>query len=123
MGPIAHLSRPKAMPPAKLANYGGGVATAEVLFRFRRLVFEGPIGRALQILELTGTQGPEEGHKPKAAEQQRRRDEPSQSRHGFRTQASRMALDVTRIDDVAITTAAINGVTKPAMASGTQMML
>ena len=93
------------------------------LLRFRRLVLEGPIGRALQILELAGTQGPEKGHKPNSAEEQRRRDEPSQRRHDFRTQASRMAFDVTRIEDVAITIAAISGVTKPAMASGTQIML
>ena len=89
----------------------------------RRLVLERPIGRALQILELAGAQGPEEGHKPKTAKKQRRRDKPGQGRHGFRTQASRMALAVTRIDDVAITTAAISGVTKPAMARGTQIIL
>ena len=89
----------------------------------RRLVLERAIGRALQILELAGPQGPEEGHKPKTAEKECRWDEPSQGRHGFLTQASRMAFDATRIDDVAITTAAISGVTKPSMASGTQIIL
>ena len=99
------------------------MAIAGALFRFRRLVLERPIGSALQILELTGTQGPEEGRKPKPAEEERDRDEPSQGRHGFRTQASRMAFAVTRIEDVAITTAAMSGVTNPTIARGTQIML
>jgi len=123
MGPIAPMPSPKLLPPAKLANLAAAFATVRVLFRFRGLVLQRPIGRALQILELAGTQGPEKGHKPNSAEEQRRRDEPSQRRHDFRTQASRMAFDVTRIEDVAITIAAISGVTKPAMASGTQIML
>jgi len=120
MGRIAHLSSPKVSLSAKLADLA---AELEWLLRFRRLVLQRPIGRAFQILELAGPQGPEEGHKPKSAKQKRRRDEPGQSRHGFRTKASRMAFAVTRIEDVAITTAAISGVTKPAMASGTQIIL
>ena len=59
----------------------------------------------------------------KPAERERRRHEPGQRRHGSTLPASRAALATTRIEEVDMTMAAINGETRPAIASGTQMTL
>ena len=88
-----------------------------------RIVLERTVGGAFEVLELAGAERPEKRGKPQPAEEQRGRHEPGERRHGGGLPASRSALAVTRIDEVDMTIAAISGVTKPAMASGTQTML
>ncbi len=75
------------------------------------IVLQRPVGGALEILELTRVQRPEKGRKPKATEQERCRDEPGERRHERPSQERRVALRVTRIEDVDMTMAAISGVT------------
>ena len=94
-------------------------------FVFRRIVLERTVGGAFEVFELARAERPEKCNKAEYAEEQRGRPEPRERRHrgGLPAKKRRNALAVTRIDEVDMTIAAINGVTKPAIASGTQMTL
>jgi len=89
----------------------------------RGLVLERAIGGAIKIVELAGAERPQKRRKTDAAKQQRHRNQPSERGHDRPLPARRAALRVTRIDEVDMTMAAISGVTKPAMASGTHTAL
>jgi hypothetical protein len=97
---------------------------------------------SLHVVILTVPQRPEEGCEPGEAEQQRHGHQVDQHRHGDRApgapvcgdaadpgarsspqRRTRNALTVTRIEEPDIATAAINGVTKPAIAIGTAITL
>jgi len=97
---------------------------------------------SLHVVILAASQRPEEGCEPGEAEQQRHGHEVDQHGHGDRApdthvcgeavdpgarfsprRRTRNALSVTRIDEPDIATAAINGVTKPAIAIGTAIAL
>ena len=84
---------------------------AQICLLIWRIVFQSPISCAFQVFELAGAQRPQEGDKAKPAKKERRRYQPCECSHDFRTPASRVAFSVTRIDDVDITMAAISGVT------------
>ncbi len=89
----------------------GSTIAAQLCSLIRRIVFQRAIGCAFQVFELAGAQRPQEGDKAKPAKKERRRYQPCECSHDFRTPASRVAFSVTRIDDVDITMAAISGVT------------
>ena len=89
----------------------------------RRIVLERAIGSAVKVLELTRAERPQEGRKADAAEQQRHRNQPGERGHDRPLPARRAALRVTRMEEVDMTMAAISGVTRPAMANGTQTAL
>ena len=96
---------------------------------------------SLHVVILAAPQRPEKGCEPGEAEQQRHRHQVDQHGHGRVPGAdscgqstgagarssprrrTRNALSVTRIDEPDIATAAINGVTKPAIAIGTAIAL
>ena len=88
-----------------------------------RLVLERAIGGAFEIVELAGAERPHEGAQTNSTQQQCNRHKPGESGHVRGFPARRSAFAVTRIDELDMTIAAISGVTKPAMASGTQTML
>jgi hypothetical protein len=106
----------------------------------RLLVEQDALGSAVQVVVLAALQRPEEGGKADGAEQQRDRDEIDENIHagallsgpvrgngkarpGRTATASRNELAVTRMEDDDIATAAMSGVTIPAMASGTATQL
>ena len=97
---------------------------------------------SLHVVVLAAPQRPEEGCEPGEAEQQRDGHKVDQHGHGDRAlgirvceeaadagarssprRRTRNALTVTRIEEPDIATAAINGVTKPAIAIGTAIAL
>lgn len=78
--------------------------------------------RALQIIELTRSQSPEEGDEPTRPKQQRHGDQNGQNIHEA-ADRSRSALATTTMEEHDIATAAISGVTNPARASGIARML
>lgn len=77
---------------------------------------------AVEIIELACTQGPEEGGEAGQAKQQGDRDKEKHAIH-LTAPLSLRALATTMIDEPDIASAAISGVTLPAMASGTAMAL
>lgn len=76
------------------------------------------VRRAVQVVELARLQGPKEGGETDQAEEQGDGDEIEQDGHARFPRLRRKALVITTMDDVDMATAAIKGVTKPAMASG-----
>ncbi len=97
---------------------------------------------SLHVVILAAPQRPKEGCEPGEAEQQRHGYQVDQHGHGDRApgtdvcgeaadpgarssprRRTRNALTVTRIEEPDIATAAINGVTRPAIAIGTAMAL
>ena len=125
------------------------VATAlEISFRVARIIIVVSRGRriwcvtilygapacALQILKLPGIERPQEGCKPEQAEHQGCGDEPSERCHAWfsfipmgwsasRFVRRRSAFPVTAIDEADMASAAMSGVTNPAIASGTHSAL
>ena len=97
-----------------MAQPFGGAPAA--LF-FRRPIFQYSERRAVQVLELVGAQGPEEGREAGAAEQQGDRNQDHQAVHDA-AERSRSELATTMIEEQDMAMAAIIGVTKPASASG-----
>jgi hypothetical protein len=82
--------------------------------------------RALEILELSAAERPQERRESKQTQKQRARDEPGQSGHCpilSRIEESLTALAVTAIDDADMAIAASSGVTRPITANGTKMQL
>jgi hypothetical protein len=96
------------------------------LASYRRLVFERAVGRAFQVLVLARPERPEESGKSQAAHTKGKRNKPRKYGHCANSSFAvrkRSAFTVTTIDEVDIATAAINGVTIPAMASGMKSIL
>lgn len=79
-------------------------------------------GRALEIIELAGAKRPEEAAQAAKPQQQRHRDQEGQPVHRAAPR-SRSALPTTISDEADIASAAIKGVTTPAIASGTASTL
>src|SRR6266581_1716730 len=82
------------------------------------VVDQNSLGGAVEILELTRPQRPQESGEPKQTQEQRRRHQIDQHGHDD-ANLRRRAFRVTSNDDEDIATAAINGVANPAMAIGT----
>lgn len=78
--------------------------------------------RAVEIVELTAPRRPEEGGQPEEPEPERDRQEQEQAAHRAAPR-SRKALATTRIELPDMASAAISGVTLPAIASGTASTL
>ena len=92
------------------------------------VVVQRPPGGAVEIIELPVPERPEKAEQAEAAEQKGGGDQVDERGHGVlprvqRPRCTRSALPVTASDDADITTAAISGVTRPAMASGTAIRL
>jgi hypothetical protein len=87
----------------------------------RLVVFEqDAMGDAVEIVELSRSQGPEEGGEAEQAEKQRRRDQVQDDVHDYtRDRLRRSAFKVTTSDDDDMAMAATSGVTRPSTASGT----
>lgn len=108
---------------APLAAETGAPPSASFILVVWRLVFKRTIGGTVEIIELPRTQRPQERNETERAKNERGGDKPSKCRHDRPHPAKREALSVTRIDELDMTMAAMSGVTKPAMASGTQTIL
>lgn len=79
-------------------------------------------GGAIEIIILASLQRPEEEGQPAQAKQQCAGDEDGDAVH-FELPRSRSALATTMIEEPDMASAAMSGVTMPAMASGTAMTL
>src|SRR5690606_22206410 len=89
---------------------------------FVLVVDEDARGGALWILELPAAQRPEEGRQAGQAKAEGDRDQEQQAVHrAERISRSELATTMSELPDMA--TAAISGVTSPAMASGTAITL
>lgn len=89
------------------------------------IVGDRPPGGASEIVILTVLEGPEKGDKPKGAEHDRKRNQIDQDFHQIVSlcRRARKALSITSSDEPDIAAAAISGVTRPAIASGTASAL
>ena len=86
---------------------------------------DAPAG-ALEVFELSAVERPKERREAKQAEKQRARNEPDQRRHRPSSRCilfSRTALAVTATEEADMAIAAKSGVTRPAMAIGTNKPL
>ena len=93
-----------------------------LLWRRRRVVVEqDATGGTIEVVELTGFECPEKGDETGATHGDRDRNQEQQPGHGARPRRSE--LRTTSIDEHDIAAAANNGVTKPAIASGTAARL
>jgi len=79
-------------------------------------------GRTIEIVELSGSQRPEECRKAEKAQEQSDRDQEKNTIHRAAL-LNLSALPITMIDDPDIASAAISGVTRPMIASGTAIAL
>jgi hypothetical protein len=91
-----------------------------------RIVEQNAERGAVEIVELTGAQGPDEGGKAEKPQEQGRGDQIEERIHsalhaGLR--CSRKAFKITMREEDDIATAAISGVTSPADANGTATIL
>lgn len=87
------------------------------------VIKQDPAGGAVQILVLPAAQRPQERGQSETTQQQRRRNQIDEDRHDSLVRPSRNALQMTRIEDDDIASAAISGVTRPTIASGTAARL
>lgn len=86
------------------------------------LVYQDAVGGAFGIVELAVAQRPEERHEAEETEAQRNRDQEQQAVHRTaRAKRSEFATTTSELADMAA--AAISGVSRPAMASGTARTL
>lgn len=92
----------------------------------RLVVEQNALRRAVEIVELAGSHAPQKGEKAQSPQAKRDRDEEQQDGQdifSLRTRPARNALRTTMIDELDMATAAISGVTKPMIASGTAAKL
>jgi hypothetical protein len=90
------------------------------------VVVEDAQGGTVHVFELARLERPEEGDQPDQAEAEGRWNEDAEDVHALASQRAnrrRRALRVTRIEDDDMATAAISGVTRPATAIGTAIVL
>lgn len=100
-----------------------GADSGRIRIRLRFIVVdENADCGAVKVVILAGTQRPEEKGQSAQPEQQRTRDEDGETVHRA-ARRRRSALATTIIEDPDMASAAINGVTTPATASGTAMTL
>jgi haloacetate dehalogenase len=101
-------------------------ATVVAVMRTRFVVEQDAVCGAIEVLELAILERPQERAQPEQTQKQRGRYQIEETGHGARLRwckASRMAFSVTTSEDADIAAAAINGVTRPATASGSAIML
>lgn len=79
------------------------------------------LGGTIQVFVLARPDRPQERDQPEQAERDGRRDEVHEHVHDALLRVR--AFKVTRIDDDDMATAAMSGVTKPAIAKGTKSAL
>lgn len=94
--------------------------------RYRLIIEQDALGRPVEIVELAGAHAPQEGEKPQSAEAQCDGNEEQKNGHDALlpfTRPARRALSTTTIDELDMARAAISGVTRPRMASGTAARL
>lgn len=82
------------------------------------VIEQNPIGSTIQILELTGPQGPQKSGQAQCTENQSHRNQHQQIAHQILPRESLRALVMTITDEVDMEIAAIKGVTIPATAIG-----
>lgn len=103
---------------ARRVRRGGGC--------LRRIIIgDRPPGGAIEIVILAIPERPQKGRKAEPAKRDRKRHQIEQDFHqaGSLCRRARKALSITSSDDPDIAAAAISGVTRPAMASGTASAL
>lgn len=89
-------------------------------------IVQGAVRGTVEVVELAAAESPEEAGEPEGAEQQRRGDQVDERDHPqppLRRRCTRSAFAVTTSDEADITTAAMSGVTMPAIAIGTATRL
>lgn len=91
----------------------------------RLIVGDRPPGGAIEIVILAAPERPQKGGKAERAKPDRKRHQIEQDFHqaGSLCRRARKALSITRSDEPDIAAAAISGVTRPAIASGTASAL
>lgn len=90
------------------------------------VVEQNALRRPVKIVELPGAHAPQKGKKPQSPQAKRDRNEEQQDGHdafSFPLRPARRALRTTMIDELDIATAAMSGVTRPMIASGTAARL
>ena len=102
------------------------IAPTPVGGRVLLVILQNAIGSAFQVVELPGSERPQEPGKADEAEEQCDGTKPGKGAQGASLMVmarNRTAFAVTRIEEVDIATAAIKGVTRPAAAIGTKIRL
>src|SRR5215216_1185930 len=92
----------------------------------RLIIRNGPPGRAVKVVILTALERPEKSEQPCETEAERQRHQNDEHfHHGLRcaTRRARSAFNITSSEEPDIASAAISGVTNPAMAIGTARKL
>src|SRR5262245_25005730 len=93
-----------------------------VIANRRLVVRDGAPGCAVEIVELAALQRPEKARKTQRAEPERQRHQINQHFHQRTSKPARRArsaFSITSTDEPDIAIAAINGVARPAIATGT----
>lgn len=115
---FARLAIALLMLGARRVCQGGGCLR-------RLIVGDRPPGGTIEIVILTVPERPQKGRKAEPAKRDRKRHQIEQDFHQIVSlrRRARKALSITSSDEVDIAAAAISGVTKPAMATGTASAL
>lgn len=115
---FARLAIAVLMLGARRVRQGGGCLS-------RLIVGDRPPGGAIEIVILAVPEGPEKGRKAEPAKRDRKRHQIEQDFHqaGPLCRRARKAFSITSSDEPDIAAAAISGVTRPAIASGTASAL
>src|SRR5215475_1428828 len=108
-----------AQPPPDFACAQSGLQHLYVV------IVENAQRRAFHVIILPARQRPHERREPGETQQQRHRHEIDQHVHAtsLGRARTRSALSVTRMEEPDMAAAAMNGVTKPAIATGTAIAL
>lgn len=115
---FARLAIALLMLGARRVRRGGGCLS-------RLIVGDRPPGGAIEIIILAVLERPEKGRKAEPAKRDRKRHQIEQDLHQAVSlcRRARKALSITSSDEPDIAAAAISGVARPAMASGTASAL
>lgn len=115
---FARVTIALTMLGARRVHRGGGCLS-------RLIIGDRPPGGAIEIVILAAPERPQKGRKAERAKPDRKRHQIEQDFHqaGFLCRRARKALSITSSDELDIAAAAISGVTRPAMASGTASAL
>lgn len=119
---ISVLRAGAAVVSMTMASSAGRASNGSRIGRRLVVIDENADGGAIEIVILAGLQRPEEEGEAAKSEQQRAGDEDGEAVH-LVAPRSLSALATTMIEEPDMARAAISGVTTPAMASGTAMML
>lgn len=115
---FARVAMAFLMLGARRVRQGGGCLS-------RLIVGDRPPGGAIEIIILAVLERPQKGRKAERAKRDRKRHQIEQDFHQAVSlcRRARKALSITSSDEVDIAAAAISGVTRPAIASGTASAL